>query len=129
MSLRASWHLCGASALSEVSTRLWFEEGLWNALSRRAIAEHITIRELAPRLVNEALRGATRPAAAPHPQPVQAPLPPAPVASDAAAGPPVVPMAETYICGVCGAEIKLGAVSQHINRHLKEQQAAQAARS
>lgn len=119
--------------MSEVSSRLWFEERLWEALSRRAVAERTTVRELVPRLIGAALSGQPRVAtAAPSPPPVQAPLPAslaAPAGGEAASGPPVVPMAETYICGVCGAGIRLGGLSQHTNRHLKEHQAAQAQRS
>jgi hypothetical protein len=135
---------CGAPVVSEVSTRLWFEEPLWDAVSRRAIAEGTTVRELAPRLIEAGLRGAAHgsalpttpaapaPAAAPTPlTPTPTPPQPAP-ATDAALAldrPPIVVMSELYTCGVCNAELKLGAVSQHVNRHLKEHLAAQAARS
>jgi hypothetical protein len=130
---------CGAPVVSEVSTRLWFEEPLWDAVSRRAIAEGTTVRELAPRLIEAGLRGAPHgsPAPATPAAPVPAAPPPptpsqpasAPEAALALARPPIVVMSELYTCGVCNAELKLGAVSQHVNRHLKEHLAAQAARS
>jgi hypothetical protein len=109
------------------------------AVSRRAIAEGTTVRELAPRLIEAGLRGAPHgsPAPATPAAPVPAAPPPptpsqpasAPEAALALARPPIVVMSELYTCGVCNAELKLGAVSQHVNRHLKEHLAAQAARS
>ena len=120
--------------MSEVSTRIWLDEGLWDELRRRAIRERVLVRELIPRLLAQNAVAAVRAAVPPPPvAPPAATAPAAPPPAQASApiddGPPVVPMAEVYRCGVCGAEIKLGAVSQHINRHLKEAQAAEAARS
>jgi hypothetical protein len=110
------------------------------AVSRRAIAEGTTVRELAPRLIEAGLRGAAHGSPAPATPAAPTPAaPPTPVpfpstdndesAAPAVDRPPVVVMSELYTCGVCNAELKLGAVSQHMNLHLKEHLAAQAARS
>ncbi|MHB8576495.1 MAG: hypothetical protein ACYDCQ_14330 [Dehalococcoidia bacterium] len=117
--------------MSEISTRVWLDERLWDAVRQRALREGATARDVIPQLVGQALSGA-RAAAAPVPQPATVPLPalaPSPPQALAGGEPavgtsgfPIVPMAEQYECGVCHATLRLGAVSQHVNRHLKESQ-------
>jgi hypothetical protein len=41
----------------------------------------------------------------------------------------MVPLADVYRCGVCGAEMRLGGVSNHMGKHKKEREAAEAERS
>jgi hypothetical protein len=38
-------------------------------------------------------------------------------------------LSDIYRCGVCGTEIRLGGVSQHMNKHKKEREASEAERS
>jgi hypothetical protein len=99
--------------VSEISTRVWLDERLRGEVSNQAIAEGMTVRELIPRLVSRSL--------APHPasqadRQVSLPTPAAVPASDesstAQPGPPILALADVYRCGVCGAEIRLGGVSQ-----------------
>jgi len=98
--------------VSEVSFRIWLDDALWETLRRRAVAERVTARDLIPRLLAQTAAG-SRPAPA-----AAAP------ARMGATGLPIVPLAEQYECGVCGATLRLGAVSQHVNKHLREHQAA-----
>lgn len=95
--------------MSEVSTRVWLDEALWDELRRRAIREGVLVRDLIPRLPAQNAAGAGRTVAPGRPDD---------------GGPPVAPMAEVYRCGACGA-----AVNQHINRHHKKAQTAAAVRS
>ncbi|MGH2460150.1 MAG: hypothetical protein ACRDIY_14945 [Chloroflexota bacterium] len=113
--------------MSEISTRVWLDERLWEDVRHRAEAEGTTIRELIPALVRRVVVGSPvleeRPAVATSP-PADAPLAPA-----AEPGVPTVALSDVYQCGVCGAQIRLGGLSNHLGRHLKEQQAAEAERS
>lgn len=113
--------------MSELSTRVWLDERLWDTVRRRAIAEGTTIRDLIPRLVHQSVNPVARvltPTPAPMPAPVTPPASPvATVTADS--GPPVMVLAELYRCGECGAEVRLGGVSNHMGRHLKERQAPQ----
>lgn len=125
-----------SAAVTEISTRVWLDEQLWDGLRNRAQAEQTTIRELIPDLLGRALSGEARQPAAPSSPP---PLPkpaeplasaPAPVVTPPAeAGPPVVALSDVYQCGVCGTQIRLGGLSNHLGRHLKEQQSAEGERS
>ncbi len=105
--------------MGEVSTRIWLDERLWDHLRTRALAEGVTVRELLPRLVRQAVAGPVSPTQ---------PAPPA-VRSPAEAGLPTVVLAEMYRCDVCGAEVRPGGLSNHLGRHLKERQAGAAERS
>lgn len=107
--------------MSELSTRIWLDERLWEALLERAAREQTTTRELIPHLVGQAIAG--RAATVPPP----APTLPLPIAGDAdgADGPPLMPLSEVYRCSVCGIQVRLGGVSQHMGKHLKERQAAE----
>jgi hypothetical protein len=112
--------------LSELSTRVWLDERLWDGLRRRAVAEKVTVRELIPRLVARAM--GEGPAAAVLPA---ATVPRAPTAAttQAESDLPVIPLAELYRCAVCEGQVKLGALAMHMNKHMKEQQAPNAERS
>ncbi|HEX5505424.1 MAG TPA: hypothetical protein VFW96_22595 [Thermomicrobiales bacterium] len=113
--------------MTEISTRVWLEEGQWDTVRERAVAEGTTVRALIPRLLERALAGGPpRPEAAPPPP---APAPPPPPAATEDAGPPVVALAPVYTCAVCGAQVRAGGLSNHLGKHLKEQQAAEAERS
>ncbi len=109
--------------MTDISTRVWLDEKLWEALRRRAVAEGTTARDLIPRLLGRALAEGRAGA--------QASVAAAPVAAPAesvgAAGPsvgtPVVPLVEAYICGVCGEELKPSRLSAHLGKHVREQQA------
>ncbi len=120
----------GDADLSEISTRIWLDEQLWNEVTNRATAEGTTVRELIPQLVSQCLTsslasqvspqmGAAAPAgaASSHLSPPSEP------------GPPVVVLSAVYRCGVCGAEVRLGGVSNHLGKHLKEQQSSEVERS
>jgi len=113
--------------VSEISTRVWLDERLWDDVRHRAEAEGTTIRELIPALVRLVVTGSPiaeeRPAVIAHP-PADAPAPPL-----AEPGLPTVALSDVYQCGVCGAQIRLGGLSNHLGRHLKEQQSAEAERS
>jgi hypothetical protein len=113
--------------VNEISTRIWLDERLWDGIRKRAETEGITIRELIPRLVGEVLSepsprkeqtASTSPA---QTHPAESPL--------AESGPPIVALSDVYQCGVCGAQIRLGGLSNHLGRHQKEQQAMDAERS
>lgn len=106
--------------MSELSTRVWLDERLWETVRGRAIAEGTTVRELIPRLVKQGVSPRLVPAVPPAPAAVSRPAPP---------GPPVVALSETYRCDECGAEVRLGGLSNHLGKHLKERQAPQAERS
>ncbi|MGI8552439.1 MAG: hypothetical protein ACR2PL_16865 [Dehalococcoidia bacterium] len=115
--------------MNELSTRIWLDERLWQTLSGRAIAEGTTVRDLIPKLIDQAVTGATRPA------------PPASLAQAAKeaasamvnlmpdAGPQTVAPAETYRCAECGAQLRVGGLSIHLSKHVKEQQTQEAERS
>ncbi|MHB0875621.1 MAG: hypothetical protein ACYC5O_06225 [Anaerolineae bacterium] len=112
--------------MTDISTRIWLDEGLWEAVRRRAIAEGATVRELIPQLLGCALAqggpgGQTGTAAPPG-----GPSGECTLAAAASSGTPAVPLAEAYICGVCGEELKLSRLSAHLGKHLKEQQASEA---
>lgn len=117
--------------MSEVSTRVWLDGRLWDKVTRRAVAEGTTVRELIPQLVNQSLAA---PAASAQNRPAIVAPPPAdtsPVAAETVAedGMPVMPLADVYRCSICGAEMRLGGVSNHMGRHKKEREAAEAERS
>ena len=112
--------------MADISTRVWLDEDLWEAVRRRAVTEGVTVRELIPHLLGCALAQS-----GPGGQAGTAALPvgPSGECTDTAAapgGPPEVPLAEAYICGVCGEELKLSRLSAHLGKHLKEQQASEA---
>lgn len=113
--------------MGEISTRIWLDDRLWDKARRRAVAEGVTIRDLLPRLVGQALatlqRNAEPPAAAAAPAAVPG------ISEPALAGPPVVALSEAYRCGLCGAEVRVTALSNHLGKHIKERQALEAERS
>ncbi len=113
--------------MSEISTRVWLDERLWEDVRLRAEAEGTTIRELIPVLVGRVIQAG----AVPEERPVIASRSPAETSPTPSTepGPPTVTLAEVYQCGVCGAQIRLGGLSNHLGRHLKEQQAAEGERS
>ena len=113
--------------MSEISTRIWLEERLWDAVTNLAIREGTTVRELLPRLISRSL---TEPYAGSG-QPTfhleeSGPSAPGPAAEP---GPPVAVLAEVYRCNECGAQIKLAGLSAHLGKHLRERQASEAERS
>lgn len=113
--------------MSEISTRIWVDERLWDQLRSRAQAEGTTVRELIPLLVHQAVVSTpVRPEVVP-PATAASREPSPPAASDSTI--PVVPLSETYQCGICGAQVRLGGLSNHLGRHLKEQQASDTERS
>ena len=116
--------------MSEISTRIWLDERLWNEVTDRAVTEGMTVREMIPRLVSQCLTVAsawqTGPEAGPIAPTGASPSPDSPAAEP---GPPVVALSDVYRCGVCGAEIRLGGVSQHMNKHKKERESSEAERS
>jgi hypothetical protein len=103
------------------------EERLWNAVTNRAVTEGTTVRELIPLLVNQSL-AAPRTMQNSHPAAVSVSAPPV-AAEPGESGLPVMPLADIYRCGVCGAEMRLGGVSNHMGKHKKEREAAEAERS
>ncbi|HVC32074.1 MAG TPA: hypothetical protein VNL16_01035 [Chloroflexota bacterium] len=113
--------------MSDISTRVWLDERLWDGVRNRAEAEGMTIRELIPRLVRH---GLNEPAVMAEPVAVAVPSStPALDSPSSEPGPPVVALSDVYQCGVCGAQVRLGGLSNHLGRHLKEQQASDAERS
>lgn len=116
--------------MSEISTRVWLDERLWDNVRRRAEAEGTTIRDLIPLLVGRVL---TEPATAAIREqsspPSSSPSPALAMGPAVESGPPVVALSDVYQCGVCGAQIRLGGLSNHLGRHLKEQQSTDAERS
>jgi hypothetical protein len=113
--------------MSELSTRIWLDERLWAALRQRAIAEGVTIAELIPRLVQQTMTAPSgvrsQPAAAPAPAPT--PEQSGPDEGDL----PTAVLSPSYRCAVCGAEVRLGGLSNHLGKHLKERAASEAERS
>jgi len=118
--------------VSEISTRIWLDERLWNEVTDRAVTEGMTVRELIPRLVSRCLTVASAPAwqTGSEAGPI-APAGASPSAESPAAEPglPVVALSDVYRCGICGAEVRLGGVSQHMNKHKKEREASEVERS
>lgn len=114
--------------MGEVSTRIWLDEGLWDEIRSRAIADGVTVRELLPRLVAQALSG---PSARAEPQVPTAPGGAGSPAAGAVAesGPPVLVLSDVYRCDVCGAQVKLGGMTIHMGKHAKERQAPETERS
>lgn len=116
----------GERSLRELSTRIWLDEELWNAIRSRAIAERTTVRALIPHLLGQIVAGQRGVPSVPEilsrPPGTTPPAAPAP----AEAGPPVVVLAEMYRCDICGAEVRLGGLSNHMGKHLKERRAAEA---
>lgn len=117
----------GEVSLSEISTRIWLDEALWHKVRSRAISEGTTIRELVPRLIGQMLGespASTRPSTMSPPSYAgQAP------AAEAGTSLPVVVLSELYRCGVCGAEVKVGGLTIHMGKHVKEQRANDGERS
>ena len=101
--------------MSQRSTRVWLEEELWEEMRRRSIAKGTTVRELIPHLLGQALSRSSGPAEAGE----RPPSPPA-IPEAEGEGPPTVPLAEEYRCGVCGGIYKLGGLSTHLRRHSDE---------
>lgn len=112
--------------MSDISTRVWLPEPLWDVVRARALADGTTVRELIPRLLDQAVTG--RPTSGSDAAPVAVAATPATTAP-AASEPPTVPLSDSYQCGVCGAQVRAGGLSNHLGKHLKEQQAAEAERS
>lgn len=118
--------------MSEISTRIWLDERLWNDLRSRAETEGVTVRELIPLLVRQVVsQGPAKDAVVPQETPSAAARQPAlaPSPPPAEVGPPIVTLSDVYQCGVCGLQVRLGGLSNHLGRHLKEQQTADAERS
>jgi hypothetical protein len=118
--------------VNEISTRIWLDEPLWNAVTDRAITEGVTVRELIPQLVRQCLTASPAAVVAER----REAGPPASAAAvsllesaDAETGLPIMPLADVYLCSVCGAEVRLGGVSQHMNKHKKERESSEAERS
>ncbi len=113
--------------MSDISTRIWLDERIWDRVRRRAEAEQTTIRELIPRLVSQVLD--TSSTVSEPPATATPTSTPSPSATTTETGLPVVTLSDVYQCGVCGAQIRLGGLSNHLGRHQKEQQASEAERS
>lgn len=114
--------------MSEVSTRIWLDERLWNEIMDKAMSEGITVRELIPRLVRRSIMGAPTSARQGGPA-AEAVSAPSTGSASPQQGPPVMALSDVYRCGVCDAEIRLGGVSQHMNKHKKEREASEEERS
>lgn len=110
--------------MSEISTRVWLDEELWQKVRNRAIADGTTVRELIPRLITQILSEA--PAKGAPPAKARAVEAPIPVSAPETSGPPVIELAEVYRCGVCGVDIKVGGLTIHMGKHMKELKAQQA---
>jgi len=113
--------------LSEMSTRIWLDEQVWHKVRSRAVAEGTTVRELIPRLISQVLAELptkAKPAAAPL-----VPVAPGAINANTESGPPTVPLSDVYRCGVCGGEVKVGGLTIHMGKHVKEQRANGAERS
>ncbi len=92
--------------MSEISTRVWLDEGLWQKVRNRAIADGTTVRELIPRLITQILSQAPTKGAPPgKARAVEVPPPPS---TPATSGPPVIELSDVYHCGVCGTDVKVG---------------------
>jgi hypothetical protein len=92
------------------------------------MTEGTTVRELIPQLVKQSLAASVQTrSATPAPQPAATPS--INVETVAEDGMPVMPLADVYRCGICGAEMRLGGVSNHMGKHKKEREAAEAERS
>lgn len=118
--------------MREVSTRVWLGEKVWTELQNRAAAEGTTVRELIPRLVGRGLTGSAEPAPAVGPAAPATTQRPGPTPAESAepeAGPPVIVLSSLYRCDVCGGQVKLGGLTIHMGKHMKERQAADAERS
>jgi hypothetical protein len=113
--------------LTELSTRIWLEEGLWNQVSTRAIAEGTTLRELIPKLLGAAVSVQAAPAAPSPGSAAQVEREAGDSAEDT--GPPVIVLSDVYCCAVCGAQVKVGGLTAHMGKHVKERQAVEAERS
>jgi hypothetical protein len=113
--------------LREVSTRVWLDGELWEQLSDRAIAEGVTVRDLVPRLVGQAIAPAPPApvARAPLVSATSAPAGAPPVES----GPPILVLSDVYRCAVCDAVVKVGGLTIHMGKHMKELRAPEAERS
>lgn len=112
--------------MSEISTRIWLDEQLWHKVRSRAVAEGITVRELLPRLLGQIVTETppkARPVAMPKVEvsPVITPV--------AESGPPTIVLSDIYRCGVCGTEVKVGGLTIHMGKHMKEQRANEGERS
>ncbi|MBI4318459.1 MAG: hypothetical protein HY675_08215, partial [Chloroflexi bacterium] len=108
--------------MSEVSTRVWLNEELWQKVRDRAIADGTTVRELIPQLIGQSLREV---ATKGEPKKTPAVEAPTPTAAQRSSGPPVIELAEVYRCGVCGTDVKMGGLTIHMGKHMKERQAQQ----
>lgn len=114
--------------MSEISTRVWLDEHVWIEVTNRAVIEGMTVRELIPRLVQQSLPVALTSAG--QGEPYSDPQTPAAAtlteSVDTTSGLPVVTLSDVYRCGICGAEVRLGGLSNHIGKHKKEREAAEA---
>lgn len=115
--------------MSEVSTRIWLDERVWNEVASRAVLERTTVRELLPQLVSQSLGGAATPVSEGDRQAVPSSSGSSAQAQTSEAGLPVIPLSDAYCCGVCEAEVRLGGVSNHLGKHKKEREASEAERS
>jgi hypothetical protein len=115
--------------MSEISTRIWLDERMWNEVASRAVLERTTVRELLPQLVSQSLGGAATLMPEGDHQPVPSSAGSSAQAQTPEAGLPVIPLSDVYCCGVCGAEVRLGGVSNHLGKHKKEREATEAERS
>ncbi|MBV9281229.1 MAG: hypothetical protein JOZ41_14205 [Chloroflexi bacterium] len=114
--------------MSEVSTRIWLDDQLWEAVTNRAVTEGITVRELIPRLVDQSMTVAPAPVGqADAAEPAR--TLPLPEIAEGEASLPILPLADVYRCAICGAEVRLGGVSNHLGKHKKEREASEAERS
>ncbi len=110
--------------MSEISTRVWLDERLWQKVRSRAVADGTTVRELIPRLIAQILSEAPTKGAPPaKARAVEAPIP---VSTPETSGPPVIELSDVYRCGVCGADVKMGGLTIHMGKHMKELKVQQA---
>ncbi len=112
--------------MGEISTRVWLDESLWNKIRERAVADDLTVRELIPRLVERALAA---PPARAEPKTEPAVAPPPAARETAEPGLPTIVLSDLYHCDVCGGQVKLGGLTIHMGKHMKERQTAEAERS
>ena len=114
--------------MNEISTRIWLDERVWKEIADRARAEGTTVRELIPQFVRQSL--GARPSVAVDASQSAPSVPTSPSSSPASEpGLPVVLLSDAYGCGVCGAEVRLGGLSNHLAKHRKEQEASELERS
>ncbi|MCL5257411.1 MAG: hypothetical protein M1319_06400 [Chloroflexi bacterium] len=113
--------------MSEISTRVWLSDDLWQKVRKLAIARKTTVREEIPRLIGQALSESPSEPGLPAKAPSIGTSPTVPKQTES--GLPIIELHEVYRCAVCGADVKVGGLTMHMGKHMKELRAREAERS